>query len=52
MVALSLAFGHVDARPNPYITKPRPAEAAVMYLPISIGTIVLILVIVWLVRGL
>jgi hypothetical protein len=51
-VALSLAFGHVYGRPTLTSCKGRPAEAVVMYLPISLGTIVVILIVVWLVRGL
>jgi len=50
-VALSLAFGHValDQPPPPEV---KARREAIMYLPISLGTIVLIIVVVWLVRGL
>jgi hypothetical protein len=52
-VALSFAFDHLAARPTAsHRALHRKAfEAVVMYLPISLGTIVLILVVIWLVRG-
>jgi hypothetical protein len=51
MVALSLAFSHV-ALDQLHVPLRKAFEAVVMYLPISLGTIVVILVVVWLVRGL